>query len=154
MTRGRLHHVVRLTRCTVVAVCWMTTAAVAEPAATPSKCASLTGAWSGAFEGSATGTWIARFRQSGDVMSATARILVVGAGGLEGAGTARLTCKDGVVSLDGDGHAARHQGTFSGYAHRDGNFLVGNWAAGSMSGTWNGERARRDPGPGVLPDGP
>ncbi len=144
----------RLAYVALLATCWMTTTATADSSATASKCASLTGAWSGAFEGSATGTWIARFRQTGDTMSATARILVVGAGGLEGAGTARLTCKDGVVSLDGDGHAGRHQGTFSGYAHRDGNFLVGNWAAGSMSGTWNGERARRDPGPGVLPDVP
>ena len=115
------------------------------------KCPPLGGAWSGSFDGSASGSWIAEFRVSGDQMSASARILVLNAGAVEGHGSAKISCRDGVASLTGEGEAHGRKGTFTGVLHKDGRYIVGGWDAGSLSGTWNGERAKRPPAPGVLP---
>jgi hypothetical protein len=127
--------------------------AAEEPgAAKMPACASLSGTWAGAFDGSANGAWIAEIRASASEFSATARILVNGAGGIEGAGTARLTCKDGSLSFEGTGNASGREATFSGFAHDGGRYLVGNWSAGGFSGTWNGERTQGAAARGVLPE--
>lgn len=126
--------------------------AAEEPATTTTAaCASLSGTWAGAFDGSANGAWIAEIQASARDFSATARILVSGAGGIEGTGTARLTCRDGRLSFEGKGDSSGHLATFTGFAHDGGTYLVGNWSAGRFSGTWNGERTRGAAARGVLP---
>ena len=114
---------------------------VPAAAADDATCPSLAGRWSGNFDGSARGSWAATFQVDGASLRATAKILVVGAGAIEGVGTARLTCKDGKLSLVGEGRASGRSGTFHGFAHADGDHLVGSWNAGGFSGTWNGRRA-------------
>lgn len=103
-------------------------------------CPSLLGNWYGSFEGTAVGSWSAVFTEAPDGISATATIVVSGIGPVNGAGTARLRCEDGIVSLVGEGKAGNRKGFFDGVAHRDGRYLVGTWGSGSLGGTWNGER--------------
>ena len=110
------------------------------PAAPRATCTLLLGNWYGSFEGAAVGSWSAVFTEAPDGIGATATIVVSGIGPVDGAGSARLRCEDGIVSLVGEGKAGNRKGFFDGVAHRDGRYLVGTWGSGSLGGTWNGER--------------
>lgn len=115
--------------------------AAAGDGSKPKKsCPSLAGAWSGGFDGSATGTWNATFRQSGDHLTITATIHTTSYGSLVGKATATVRCTDGVAEITGDGKAGSRSGSFSGVAHRDGRYLLGTWNSQRLAGSWNGEK--------------
>jgi len=111
-----------------------------EPAAksTTKSCPSLAGKWSGTFAGSAAGSWVAEFTAAGEGITAKARILVLGAGGIEGQGRATLACEKGRVILTGAGSSDGHSADFTGVAHSNGRTLTGTWRAGQIGGTWSG----------------